>query len=126
MVNLKQAEKHERERQRGWILYLLYCSKPKPLELNALWKLLDTYSQPMAHHSFVEAIDYLRSKGMLQIFPADSKAALDNVQQAKLLQRYLDSPRAKDLGTFVSARLTTAGIDFQDGGSEVTGIEHVE
>jgi len=125
MATRHLLEKQNRERLRGWIIYLLYLQKPSPFDLNALWLTLDQYNQPVAHHRFVEEVDYLRSLGVLRIFPAGSKTELDSTAQALLLQRYLETPRASDIG-FVYGRLTPAGVQFQEHNAEVIGIERVE
>lgn len=126
MVTRRLTDKQETEQARGWIIYLLYLKKPNPFELNSLWSTLDQYNQPIAHRKFVEEIDYLRSLGVLRVFPAGAKTQISDVEQALLLQRYLEMPRARDLGTFVYVRLTPAGINFEEGASEITGIERVE
>jgi len=126
MATRKITEKHETEQTRGWIVYLLYLSKPKPMELNALWSTLDMYSIPVLHRKFVEEVDHLRALGLLRVFPAGAKAEVNDTEQARLLQRFIEGPRARDTGTFVFARLTTAGVQFQEGDSEVVGVFRVE
>jgi hypothetical protein len=126
MVTRKLTEKQETEQTRGWIVYLLYLSKPKPMELNALWSTLDMYSIPIIHRKFVEEIDHLRALGLLRVFPAGAKTDISEVEQARMLQRFIEGPRARDMGTFVFARLTTAGVQFQEGDSEVIGVARVE
>lgn len=125
MATRNLIDKQNTERVRGWIVYLLYLQKPNPFDLNALWLTLDQYNQPLAHRKFVEEVDYLRSLGVLRVFPAQAKADLTDVEQARLLQRYLETPRASDIG-FVFGRLTVAGIQFQEHNTEVIGIERVE
>jgi hypothetical protein len=126
MVTRRITDKQETEQLRGWIVYLLYLSKPKPLELNALWTTLDMYSIPTVHRKFVEEVDHLRALGLLRIFPAGAKTEIDEIEQARLLQKFIDGPRARELGTFVFARLTTAGVQFQEGDSEAVGVARVE
>jgi len=126
MVTRKVAEQNDTERLRGFILYLLYLKKPNPFELNSLWSTLDQYNLPISHRKFCEEIDYLRSLGLLRVFPAGAKQEATEVEQARLIQRFLEAPRARDMGTFLYARLTTAGINFQEGASEITGIKLVE
>jgi hypothetical protein len=126
MATRKITEKLETEQTRGWILYLLYLSRPKPLELNGLWTTLDMYSIPTVHRKFVEEVDHLRALGLLRVFPAGAKAEINDTEQARLLQKFIDGPRARDMGTFVFARLTTAGVQFQEGDSEVVGVARIE
>jgi len=125
MATRSLINKQNTERLRGWIIYLLYLQKPNPFDLNALWLTLDQYNQPVAHRKFVEEVDYLRSVGVLRVFPAGAKTELTDSEQARLLQRYLETPRASDMG-FVFGRLTPAGVQFQEHNAEVVGIERVE
>jgi hypothetical protein len=126
MITRRLTDKQETQEKRGWIVYLLYLKKPNPFELNSLWSTLDQYNQPMGHRKFVEEIDYLRSLGMLRVFPAWAKTECSDVEQARLLQRFIEGSSAREMGTFVYARLTTAGINFQEGTSEVLGIDRIE
>ncbi len=111
---------------RGWVVHLLYLYRPKPLPLVTLWKLLDQYNQPLIRRRFVEEIDYVRGLGLIRIFPAESKKELDDVEQARLIQRYADVSDEREMGQTVLARLTTAGINFQDGIADVPGIQRVD
>lgn len=125
-MNRKIIEKQETEQTRGWILYLLYLSKPKPVELNKLWGMLDQYNQPVLRRKFVEEIDYLRSRGLIGVFNSGSKTELTDDEQSRLIQRYVEASTAREMGTFLFARPTVAGIDFQEGNSEVPGVQRVE
>lgn len=126
MVNRQLTDKQETEQIRGFIIYLLYLKKPNAYELNSLWTTLDQHNQPIGHRRFVEEIDYLRSLGLLRVFPSQSTEEVSSVEQARLLQRFIETPMARDMGGFVYARITTAGINFQERNSEVVGIARVE
>jgi hypothetical protein len=126
MVTRRLTDQQETELLRGWIIYLLYLKKPKPFELNSLWSTLDQYNQPAAFHKFVEEIDHLRGLGLLKVFPAGAQTEINDAQQARLLQRYLDGPTARELGTFLYARLSPAGVQFQEKNCEIVGIHLVE
>jgi len=126
MVTRKLTDKQETERARGFIIYLLYLKKPHAFELNSLWRTMDEHNQPIGHRRFVEEVDYLRSLGLLRVFPSQSEKEITVVEQARLLQRFIETPMARDMGSFVYARITAAGINFQEGNSEVVGIERVE
>jgi hypothetical protein len=89
MATRKLTDKQETEQIRGWIIYLLYLSKPKPLELNGLWSTLDMYSIPTVHRKFVEEVDHLRALGLLRVFPAGAKTEINDVEQSRLLQKFI-------------------------------------
>lgn len=125
MVTRKLTDKQELEQARGFIIYLLYLKKPNAFELNSLWGQLDQHNQPIGHRKFVEQIDYMRGLGLLRVFPSKSKEEVSNIEQARLLQRFIETPMAREIG-FVYARITTAGIIFQEGNAEVIGITRVE
>ena len=125
-LNRRRTEREETERLRGWLVYLLYLNRPKPLPLVSLWKLLDQYNQPLIRRRFVEEIDYVRSLGLIRVFPSDAKEEVDDVTQARLIQRYFDAADEREMGQTLLARLTTAGINFQDGITDMPGIQRVD
>lgn len=125
MATRHLLDKQNKERIRGWIIYLLYLQKPSPFDLNALWTTLDQHNQPIEHRRFVEEVDYLRSLGLLRVFPAKATKELNDPEQALLLQRYLQTPRTSDIGV-VFGRLTPAGVQFEEHNLEVVGVERVE
>lgn len=114
------------ERMRGWIVYLLYTARPSPLELHTLTRLLDARNFPISRRRLAEELDYLRSLRLLRIFPNDAAEELTEVEQAKWVQRYAASDSDDEMGTSLCARITTAGINFQDGLTEHEGLSRVE
>lgn len=126
MWNQKQQQRERNERLRGWIIYLLYKAKPRPLELAVLTSLLDARNFPLSRRRLAEEIDYLRSLKMLRLFPSCSDEELDDVKQAKLTQRYADTDNDREMGEALCARVTAAGINFQDGVTDMAGITRVE
>lgn len=125
-LNRRRTEREETERLRGWLVYLLYQSRPKPLQLASIWKLLDQYNQPLIRRRFIEEIDHMRGLGLIRVFPAGATKELDDVEQARLIQRYADAADDREMGTILLARLTTAGTNFQDGITDVPGVQRVE
>jgi len=125
-LNRRRTEREETERLRGWLVYLLYLHRPKPLQLASLWKLLDQYNQPLIRRRFIEEIDHIRGLGLIRVFPAGASKELDDVEQARLIQRYSDAADDREMGTVLLARLTTAGTNFQDGITDVPGVQRVD
>lgn len=119
----KQLRKLENMRRRGWIIYLLFASRPKPLAFAALIELLDARNIPMSHRRFSEEMDYLRSLGLLRVFPLGHEEEYTNVQQTKLIQRYCDSDG--ELADSCCACLTVKGVQFQEGDFEELGLTRV-
>lgn len=126
MWNPKDQERKRTERLRGWIIYLLYKARPQPLELALLIELLDARNFPVSRRRLAEEVDYLRSLRLLRIFPMHAEEVLDDVKQAKLMQRYSDCESDSELGQVVAARLTAAGINFQEGVDTLVGMQRVE
>jgi hypothetical protein len=123
----QQAQQRERSaRVRGWIIYFLYKGRPQPLPLYSVWKMLDRHNMPLTRRRFAEEIDYLRGLRLLSVFPAGSDTEVSVVEQAKLTQRYADCESDQEMGLVLWARLTTAGVNFQDGTSDHEGITRVE
>jgi hypothetical protein len=126
MLNRRRTEREENERLRGWLVYLLYQNRPKPLQLSSIWKLLDQYNQPLIRRRFVEEIDHMRGLGLIRVFPAGATKELDEVEQARLIQRYADAADDREMGMILLAKLTTAGTNFQDGINDIAGVQRVE
>lgn len=117
-----QLKKFNNERRRGWILKFLYESRPQPLEVSALQELCDSVNFPMSCRQIVQELDFLRSEDLLRIFPLGAESEVENVKQAKLLQRCSD-----DEGEMrnVCVRIRTKGINFQEGDLNITGVKRV-
>jgi len=127
MWNPKDQQRERNERLRGWIVYFLYKARPKPLELVTLMRLLDSRNHPCSRRRLAEEIDYLRSLRLIRIFPSMAEEELDEVKQTKWVQRFADSNSDEDVGDSLCARITRAGINFQDGTTHsITGIMRVE
>lgn len=119
----KDLRQMENERRRGWIVYLLYVARPKPVDVSTLITLLDRKNLPFSHRRMSEELDFLCSLELIRVFLADSKKELDCVEQAKLVQKYLDSDG--DLGDEVYVRIRNRGIHFQEGYEEIRGVRRV-
>jgi hypothetical protein len=126
MWNPREQERNRTERLRGWIIYLLYKARPQPIELSLLIELLDARNYPVTRRRLSEEVDYLRSLRFLRVFPMHAEEELDDVKQAKLMQRYSDCGSDVELGQAVGARLTAAGINFQEGTDKPVGLQRVE
>jgi hypothetical protein len=126
MWNQKDQKRERMGRLRGWIIYLLCKNRPNPLELVSLRRLLDRYNFPLTRRQLAEEVDYLRGLRLLRVFPVDAEAELDEIQQAKLIQRYADCESDDEMGLVLCARITTAGINFHDGLTDIDGIARVE
>ncbi|MET0466904.1 MAG: hypothetical protein ABW007_27330 [Chitinophagaceae bacterium] len=126
MFSHKAQQRERTESLRGWIVYFLYKARPKPLELPSLMRLLDRRNYPVSRRRLAEEIDYLRSLKLLRVFPSTATSELDEIQQAKWIQKYADSDSDEEIGDVLCVRITTAGINFQDGLSEYQGIARVD
>ena len=102
----------------------LHEAYPQPLELHELQVMLDQCNFPYTKRGLAAHVDYLRSSGLVRVFPRDHESELDNVRQAKLLQNYAASDG--ELETALAARLTKAGTDFQEGRCEQEGVSRVD
>src|SRR5882672_1436397 len=98
MFNQKEQQRERSSRIRGWIVYLLYKGRPRPLELVSVWRMLDRHNMPVTRRRLAEEIDYLRSLRLLSVFPTDATAELDVVQQAKFTQRFADCESDEEMG----------------------------
>jgi hypothetical protein len=127
IVSEKARRREETLEKRGWILYLLYKWKPKPLPAVSLWRLLDRENMYFSRSTLAEEIDYLRGLRLLDVFPQDATTKLDDVAQSRLVQRFGSCESDEQVGVVMCARINTAGINFQDGiGPDHPGITRVE
>lgn len=119
----KRLQQSEAGRRRGWIVYFLYIAKPMPLDFATLVSLLDARNFPLSIRKFAEKVDYLRSTGLIRIFPMGADHELTSVEQAKLIQRYCEEDGNNGHGFL--ACLTNQGINFQEGLFEETGVTRI-
>src|SRR5437763_1311018 len=126
MWDQKTQQRERNHRLRGWIICFLYKARPRPLELVSLWSLLDQVNFPLSRRRLAEEVDYLRSLLLIRVFPVNNKIELSEIEQAKLIQRYAECESDEELGEVVCARITTAGVNFQDGVTNHEGITRVE
>jgi hypothetical protein len=121
----KAQERARTERLRGWILYLIYMSRPNHLELDTLMRLLDSRNLPVTRRRLAGEVDYLRGLRLLKISLGSAQSDLDESRQSRLIHRYADSDR-EDVDA-VCVALTAAGINFHEGfEQDLTGIVRVE
>jgi hypothetical protein len=126
VFKLKDLERERIERLRGWILYYLYVRTPTPIELPIMIRLLDRQNFPLTRRRLAEQLDYLCSLRFVRVFANGDEQERDQVQQAKLIQRYADTESDKEMGMTLCARITTAGVNFQEGVEESKGVHRVE
>lgn len=124
-MNQREQERERIERLRGWIIYILYKSRPSHLELDSLQRLLDKRNLPVTRRRLAEELDYLRSLRFIRISLGSTRSELDETTQTRVVQRYADADRAE--AEPVCACLTAAGINFQEAFEEnITGIARVD
>ena len=118
-LNTGQLNDLQRDRRRGWILYLLYESDPKPLDLPSLIHLLDQRNFPMTSRGLAKDLQFLRGAGLLMI--ADKE--LSKAEATRLLNRYAEmGDEARD---GLSISITVAGSDFQEGRRIIPGVMRI-
>ena len=126
MLTIKDQELRRIERLRGWIIYLTYKNRPEPVELAVLTDALDKYNFPLSRRSLAIELAYLKSKGLLIVFPLDGVEAVDRVEQSRLLQRYANTESDSDMRRSLCVLLTPLGDDFQEHNANASGITRVE
>lgn len=127
MWGLRDQQKERVHRIRGWILCLLCAGRPDPVSLGTLQRLLDQRNFPLSRRRLAEQVDHLMSLRLLRVFPSMATEDLDRVQQAKWIQRYANTDNDEELKDELYARITTAGVNFQDGTTDrIDGILRVE
>lgn len=116
------VNKIQNERRRGWIIKFLNEHRPMPMEISLLQELMDSINFPMSCRQLVQELDFLRSEKMLRVFPLGASEELDDVAQARLLQRCCD---IEEEARRVCVRIRTQGINFQEGSLKCLGVARV-
>lgn len=119
----QQMKNYERDRRRGVIVYFLYFSRPKSLELGSIIYLLDTKNYPITRQRLAEDLDFLRDAGLVRITTPSSELMLNDNQQEKFLNRFAESDG--DCDNDYCVRLTTKGLQFHEGHSNELGVVRV-
>lgn len=113
------------ERERGWMVFLLYHALPRGLEFTQLRKLLDQHNIPLSSRRMAEYISYLCELRLVKVEMEDGRTAEDR-EQERAIQRYAESD-VEGFSERISLRLTAAGVNFQEGfGGDYEGISRVE
>jgi hypothetical protein len=122
-----QQERARSERERGWIIFLLYNALPRSLEVASLRSLLDARNIPLASHRLSNHLVYLRELRLVSVTVGATNTSMDDSAQERALQRYADSDR-EGLNEAIYVRLTAAGTNFQEGSGNASydGISRVE
>jgi hypothetical protein len=96
------------------------------MELSVLMRALDRVNFPLSRHRLGIELDYLRSERFIRIFSATDESELDEVKQAKLIQRYTECESDTEMGLVLCARITAVGTNFQEGRNNHAGIQRIE
>ena len=114
------------ERERGWIIFLLYHARPRSLEFAQLRRLLDQHNIPLSSRRLAEYISYLCELRLIKVELEDGRAPADDREQERAIQRYAESD-IEGFNEHLSLRLSAAGVNFQEGvGIAPDGISRVE
>lgn len=125
LTPLQRTRQQRTERLRGWIVKTLYEARPDPMEMVVVSACLDEVNFGVSRRMLATEVDFLRSKGLLRVFPLNSSEEVERVAQAKLLQRFANSDSDSELNLVLCATLSAHGIDFQEGLREEIGVSRV-
>ncbi len=120
---MSTMKNYERDRRRGVIIYFLYFSRPKSLELGSIIYLLDTKNYPITRQRLAEDLDFLRDAGLVRITTPSSELVLNDNQQEKFLNKFAESDG--DCDNDFCARLTSRGLQFQEEHKTELGVIRV-
>jgi hypothetical protein len=125
LTPLQRNRQQRTERLRGWIVKVLYESRPDPMEMVVLSSTLDEVNFGVSRRALGMEVDFLRSLSLVRVFPLGSDDELDKVAQAKLLQRFCNSDSDGEMNLVLCATLSYKGINFQEGMEEHPGVSRV-
>ncbi len=126
MTIRSEQDRARTERERAWMIFLLYHARPRPVEFAQLRKLLDQRNIPLSSRRLAEHVEYLCEYRLVKVAVDARQSALDEGALARVLQRYADSDR-DGLQESVFLRLTAAGVNHQEGvGDSYPGIARIE
>lgn len=116
-MDVNKIKDLETARRRGWIIYLLNESNPKPLELSSLVHLLDSLNFPMTPRGLAKDLSFLRGAKLILI----AEHELSLADATKALNRYAEL--GDEDGLVVS--LTNFGLNWHEGRGEVGGVMRI-
>lgn len=119
----QNLRKYEMERRRGLIVYLLYVSRPKTVEIGSLLYLLDARNYPVTRRRLAEDLDFLRDAGLVRLTMPSSEIPLNDAQQEKHLHRFAESDG--DIDNDLCLKLTSKGNNFQENQTNELGVLRV-
>lgn len=125
MIKTREQDQERRRRIRGWILYILYEWRPKPLEMHSLMRLLDRRNMPLSRELLGAEVDHLRSLELVRVFPSQATTELSEVEQARWVQIYVDADSDTQMNDALMVRISRYGVAFHEGDRNVDGIERV-
>lgn len=126
MWNHREQARERVERLRGWITYFLYAARPRPVELEMLKRLLDKRNYPLSRRKLAEEVDYLIQLRIIRVFDSQANAEVSEIEQHRLTTRYGECESDEEMGFALCAKITAAGINFQEGRNNQEGVQRVE
>ncbi len=124
-INSEQ-ERARLERERGWIIFMLYHARLRSLDITSLRSLLDARNYPVSSRRLADHVSHLCDLRLVKVELPGRRGELSEQEQTRALQRYAEA----DTDGFPEAlhvRLTAAGTNFQEGfGQTYDGIARVE
>ncbi|MCP9494270.1 MAG: hypothetical protein MSG64_07430 [Pyrinomonadaceae bacterium MAG19_C2-C3] len=117
----KEIRQNRNERFRGYMVYLIYKARPHRLELSQLQRLLDARNFPASRLRLAEELSFLCDAGLIAINHNDTQMG-----GVDWLERFADSDADQEIADALRAKLTTAGVNFQESTKPFEGIARVE
>jgi hypothetical protein len=125
LTPLQRNRQQRTERLRGWIMKILYESRPDPLEMVVLSSTLDEVNFGVSRRTLAAEVDHLRSLKLVRVFSLGSNDETSTVEQSKLLQRFANSDSDSEMNLILCVIPSAHGINFQEGLEEVHGVSRV-
>ena len=123
LINQKESDRERMNRLRGWIIYIVYGSRPRNVDFTTLKSMLDRRGYPLSSHRLAKELSFLCGEDLVRVsrLGVSKRLNLEEDQDALLL-RYMESYNADD-GYCVSLR--TRGVQFQEDNCDVPGVMRI-
>ncbi len=123
LINQKDSERERMNRLRGWIIYIVYGSRPRTVDFTTLKSMLDRRGYPLSSHRLAKELSFLCGEDLVRVSLLDRrKKPVADDEQDDLLLRYMESYNVDDA---YCVALRSRGVQFQEENCDVPGVMRI-
>lgn len=118
----KEDEKERMKRLRGWIVFLIYGSRPRLVDFAMLKSMLDRRGYPLSSLRLAKELSFLWGEELVRIGLVNRKKKIADEDGDATLLRYMESYNSDDA---YCVSLRTRGVQFQEDDCQVPGVMRI-